>query len=553
MFDGDEMNIHTPQSYETEAELRMISATSLNIITAQESKPIIYITQDALIAAFLMTRREYLLTRAQFSNICMKGERADGSPLFNPMRIKTIERILKQNGKKPVLFNGRGLISMILPEDFNYEKKNGAHPTEPVVKIRQGVFVEGALNKGTIGSSHGSIIQILNKEYGPEITANFIDNMQFIGNEWLMVHGFSVGLEDCMITSEASVLAIKDKLAECYTKAEGIEETTQNPGIREIRVTAALSAAKDIGMRIAKDAMSSTNNFLVTVTSEAKGDYFNIAQITGLLGQQNLEGKRVAPMMSHGKRSLPHYPFEGLSKEREYEAHGFIRHSFIHGLTPQEFFFHAMSGREGVADTAMGTARSGYMQRKIVKVLEDMKTQYDGTVRDANNRIYQFCYGENGYDPTKTIRVDSNPAPCDISRMVERLNTSFELGITDIKTVEEPAITAEVIRPASRGVSKEKKKLVEKIRRNTPRTVADESWSVEELTQRVHSMDIDTDDDAVEDGDDELIDDDDDGEKNDEDEEEEELLKDEDDEEDGDAGADVEVDFDDDGDFEDFE
>jgi len=343
-------NIHTPQSYEAEAELRMISATALNIITPQESKPIITITQDSLVAAFLMTRRHFPLTRGQFSDISMKGERHDGSALFTPIRLKAIERVLKQNGKKSDVFNGRGLISLILPENFNYEKKNGAHTEEQVVKIREGVFIEGALDKSTLGSAHGSIIQILNKEYGTKITANFIDNMQFLGNAWLLVHGFSVGLEDCMVTSKQSVLAIKDKLTECYTKAEGIEETTQNQGIREVRVTAALSQAKDIGMKIAKDAMKPDNNFLVTVVSGAKGDYFNISQITGVLGQQNLEGKRVNPTLSHGKRTLPHYPFGKLPKEREYESRGFIRNSFIHGLTPQEFFFHCMSGREGVAD-----------------------------------------------------------------------------------------------------------------------------------------------------------------------------------------------------------
>ena len=348
---GDEMNIHAPQSYETEAELRMLSATSLNIITAQESKPIITITQDSLIAAYLMTRKDFVLERSQLNNICMRGEKSDGKFIYEPNRLKRIGSVMKRHGKE-FKRNGRLLISLLLPEDFIYEKKNGAHPDEPSVKIYQGVFLEGALDKSTLGSAHGSIIQLLNKEYGPDITANFIDNIQFFGNEWLMVHGFSVGLEDCMITSEESVDSIKNKLAECYTKAQAIEETTQNPGIKEVRITAALSQAKDIGMKIAKEAMRKDNNFLVTVTSGAKGDHFNISQITGLLGQQNLEGKRVNPTMSHCKRSLPHYPLDpnGLDKEREYESRGFIRHSFIHGLNPQEFFFHAMSGREGVAD-----------------------------------------------------------------------------------------------------------------------------------------------------------------------------------------------------------
>jgi DNA-directed RNA polymerase II subunit RPB1 len=344
------MNIHAVQSYETEAELRMLPSVTKHIITAQESKPIITITQDSLVAAFLMTRRVFSLSRGEFSDISMKGSKVDGSPLYNPTRIKHIARILKQNTGKMDFFNGRGLISLILPETLNYEKKNNAHPDEPTVKIIQGVFLEGALDKNILGPVHGSLLQVMNKEYGSDITANFIDNMQFIGNGWLAVHGFSIGMEDCMITSAQNVRAIKETLTQCYTKAEGIEETTQNPGIREIRVTAALSQAKDIGMRIAKDAMKPDNNFLVTVTSGAKGDFFNIAQLTGLLGQQNLEGKRVAYNMSHGRRSLPHYPFSGMDKEREYESKGFVRNSFIHGLTPEEFFFHAMSGREGVCD-----------------------------------------------------------------------------------------------------------------------------------------------------------------------------------------------------------
>jgi DNA-directed RNA polymerase beta' subunit len=506
-FDGDEMNVHAPQSYEAEAELRMISSTSLNIITPQESKPIITITQDSLIAAFLMTKIDFKLTQNQFSNICMKGEKYDGNMLYDPERLKTIQKVLKQHGKKEV-FNGRGLLSMILPVNFNYEKKNSAHPEEPVVKIKQGVFLEGALDKSTLGSAHGSIIQILNKEYGHVITANFIDNMQFIGNAWLMVHGFSVGLEDCMITSEESVMAIKNKLTECYTKAEGIEETTQNPGIREVRITAALSQAKDIGMKIAKDAMRTDNNFLVTVTSGAKGDYFNIAQITGLLGQQNLEGKRVAPTLSHGKRTLPHYPFEKLSKEREYESRGFIRHSFIRGLTPQEFFFHAMSGREGVADTAMGTATSGYIQRKIVKVCEDIKIQYDQTVRDATGKIYQFYYGENGYDSTKTIRVNNQVNACDVKRLIERLNTSYEIGIDNndiIPQTEEPEIKCRTMEHMERKISHEEKpKIIRETKKMTSQDNDDDDNEIDELEE--DEEDEEDEDELEEDEEDEEID-----------------------------------------------
>lgn len=321
-----------------------------HIISAQESKPNICIVQDSLLGAYLMTKGYEKITQKDFYNISLAGEKHDGSPLWSPQRIKTINSVMKRFGKKTRAYSGKGLVSLILPEDFYYENNNKASDKEPTVKIFKGVLYEGTLNKIVLGQVHNSIIQVLNKEYSPDIAANFVDNMQFLANNWLLVHGFSVGLEDCMITDKENVQTIKDTLVQYYTKAQGVEASTQNPGIREIRITATLSQAKDIGMRIAKDAMNESNNFLSTVGAGSKGDFFNIAQLTGLLGQQNLNGKRVKFNLNHKTRTLPHYPFEGLTKEREYESRGFIRHSFIHGLNPQEFFFHAMSGREGVCD-----------------------------------------------------------------------------------------------------------------------------------------------------------------------------------------------------------
>ena len=282
--------------------------------------------------------------------------------------------------------------------------ENDACPGEPFVRIYRGVMYEGALDKSILGTSHNSIIHVLNKEYGCDTAAEFISNIQFITNNWLLVYGFSVGLEDCLITSPESVIKIQYKISRCYVEANAIDASTQDPIIREIRITAALSKAKDVGMKIAKDSMSSDNNLLSTVHSGSKGDFFNIAQLTGLLGQQNLIGQRVSPTLNHGKRTLPHYPFGKLDKEVEYESRGFVRHSFIEGLNPQEYFFHAMSGREGICDTAMGTAKTGYIQRRIIKVCEDIQVKYDGSVRDAFGKIYQLSYGCNGFDPCETVR-----------------------------------------------------------------------------------------------------------------------------------------------------
>jgi len=425
-FDGDEMNIHVAQSLEARAELRGLSGAKHNIISAQDGKPNMAIVQDSLLGAYRMTLGFQKVRKDQFFNISLKIEMSIGE---TTAKIKHISRILRQKNKKSSPYHGKGLISLILPEDLNYETHNNADPDEPIIKIYRGVLYEGTINKSIIGSAHNSLIQIMDKEYGPDAAAKFIDGVQFITNNWLLISGFSVGVGDCLIQGESKEEEIRDEIQKCFIEAEGIKTTTSHPIIRELRISAVLNKAKDIGLRIAKDALDPKNNFLSTVNSGSKGDFFNIAQITGLLGQQNLQGQRVVPALNHGKRSLPHYPFGELPVELEYESKGFIASSFIKGLNPKQFYFHAMSGREGICDTAMGTATSGYMQRRIVKLTEDIKSQYDGTVRDAIGKTYQLSYGGDGLDPVHTVKVNGAHEVCDVTRMVSRLNMKHELAL----------------------------------------------------------------------------------------------------------------------------
>jgi DNA-directed RNA polymerase II subunit RPB1 len=366
---------------EARAELELLSATKYNIISPQASKPNIAIVQDSLLGAYKMTLGNTSLKRHQFFDICMQAH-INGQIIWSQERMEIVKKVLKKKtkppcecktwaksakckicrktGKKINLYNGRTLFSLLLPEDFIYEKRNNAHPTQHTVKIYRGVMYSGTLDKSIIGASHNSIIQVIHKEYGVDVCSEFIGNIQFITNHWLLVHGFSVGLQDCLITSKQSVEKIQDKISKCYIEAEGIKKTTRNPRIREVRITASLSKAKDVGMRIAKESMAKKNNLLSTVGSGSKGDFFNIAQLTGLLGQQNLLGRRVIPTLNHGTRTLPHYPLDGkMPMEKEYECKGFVRHSFIEGLNPQEFYFHAMSGREGICDKLVVSQTGG--------------------------------------------------------------------------------------------------------------------------------------------------------------------------------------------------
>jgi DNA-directed RNA polymerase beta' subunit len=426
-FDGDEMNIHVPASVESEAELRLLSASKYKIISSQSSKPNFNICQDSLLGAYRMTFGNQPVSKDIFNNIAFNIN-ISIETLQN--KIQTIRRVLKDKDKKVQSFNGKGLVSLILPSNLYYTYKNNANPAEPTVKIFRGVLYEGTLDKNTLGSVHNSLIQIIHKDYGADRASEFIDSIIFLTNQWLLHDGFSIGLDDCMVQGEDKVQEISHVISSCYIEAEGIKQTTHNPLIAEARITGALSKAKDMGLKIAKNALQPTNNFISTVRSGAKGDFFNIAQITGLLGQQNVAGKRVQYILNNGCRSLPHYPLENLDVDKEYESHGFITSSFINGLNPKEYYFHSMSGRESTCDTSMNTSTSGYIQRRIIKLIEDIKIQYDGTVRDVVNSIYQLNFNEDGgFDPKKMVKVPSTKklSFINIENVVTRLNHTLEL------------------------------------------------------------------------------------------------------------------------------
>ena len=436
------------QSLEAQAELKYLSAAKFKLISPQSSKPNMAIVQDSLLGAYRMTKGVKKISKGQFFNIAMvlpqspcskyKTSNFDLSTMMTSDeildRIQHIRRIMKEKGKSVQCYTGHGLISLFLPDDFNYEKKNDTNPNEPTVKIWRGVMYEGTIDKSIVGATQNAIHQVLNKEYGPDTAAHFIDCIQFATTQYLLIEGFSIGLGDCLISQDKNENGvtkedeIRDVVQKCYIEAEGIKETITHPAIREIKINAALNKAKDIGLRIAKETLTNNNGFVSTVNSGSKGDYFNICQVIGLLAQQNLKGQRIPLVLNNGKRSLPHYPFGELSPEMEYESRGFIDRGFLRGLNPRQFYFHAMTGREGVCDTALGTATSGYMQRRIIKLTEDMKIQHDGTVRDVAGNIYQMSYGQNGVDPICTVKVSGNQEICDVSRIISRLNMNHELN-----------------------------------------------------------------------------------------------------------------------------
>lgn len=417
------MNIFLAQDCDARAELACLSTTKHNIMTSQSTKNIICITQDALLGSFLLTRDDHDLGQAMFFDICMKGDGWSSSYILE--KLDHIKKVRDENGYTFPLYCGKSLFSMMLPNTLNYTKKNDARKDEPVVKVIKGVMVAGALAKSNLGQAHNSIIHVLHKEYGMDQSIDFINNTQFIANQYLLHRSFSVGIKDCVsdIAKKTEDIAFK-----CFIEAKDTEATVSHERIRELKMCSILDKARDQSMKLAKSRLDPDNAFIATVTAGSKGEYFNITQITSMLGQQMHMNKRIQKTFNRGKRTLPHYPTKDLTVEQEFESQGFIRNSFLHGLNPQEFIWHATSGREGCSDTAMKTAQSGYIQRKMVKVMEDVQVKYDGTVRNTNGWVVQWAYGGDGFDRSECAFKDDNVFFADVSKIADRLNNQFEEG-----------------------------------------------------------------------------------------------------------------------------
>jgi len=404
-FDGDEMNLHVPQSLQTKAELLELMMVPKNIISPQSNRPVIALVQDTLLAASKLTRRDTFLERDFFMNCLMYVDDFNGK-LPTPAILKPVP-----------LWTGKQLFSLISPK-VNCEMYSSIHEdaTEDLtldhdlayfdtkVRMERGELLMGILDKNSLGSSDGSLVHIIAKEHGFEQTKKFLGLCQRVINYWLLQRGFSIGISDT-IADRATMKQIIETIGQSLKDVDDIIKDAcdgkleEEPGRSiyetfENRVNNALSKARDSGNK-AKKSLKDSNNIKSTVTAGSKGSYLNISQIVACVGQQKVEGKRIP--FGFTNRTLPHFHQHDYSPD----SRGFVSSSYLSGLTPQEFFFHTMGGREGLIDTAVKTAETGYIQRRLVKAMEDVTIKYDGTVRDARDNIIQFQYGDDGIDPHK--------------------------------------------------------------------------------------------------------------------------------------------------------
>lgn len=392
-FDGDEMNLHVPQSEETRAEVSQLCMVPLNIVSPQKNGPLMGIVQDTLCGIYKICRRDVFLNRDQVMNIMMWVPNWDGT-IPHPAILKPRPR-----------WTGKQMISLIIPDGINKVSLAGGDwspISDDGLLVHGGELMFGLLNKKAVGQAQQSLIHIIYNEKGWQRCMEFFNGCQCVVNYWLLHNGFSIGIGDTI--PDAATIAkiaetVRSKKAEVADVTEKAQKNTLEPlpgmNIRETfesMVSKSLNSARDVAGSDTEKSLKDLNNAIQMARSGSKGSNINISQMTAVVGQQSVEGKRIPFGFKY--RTLPHFTKDDYSPE----ARGFVENSYLRGLTPQEFFFHAMAGREGLIDTAVKTAETGYIQRRLVKALEDVMAKYDGTVRNSLGDVIQFIYGEDGLD-----------------------------------------------------------------------------------------------------------------------------------------------------------
>ncbi len=411
-FDGDEMNLHVPQSEESRSEALMLMKVQDQILSPRYGGPIIGGIRDFITGAFMLTRDETMLTPGEFSNLALVGGYEGDLP--DPA----------VGGAHP-MYTGRQLFSLFIPKGMNcvltskWAKSSKTAPGGDVV-IKDGQLISGVVDKAVIGAEEpDSLLHRIAKDYGNEDARNFLNSILKVLKTYLTRRGFTYGFNELELAPDAKD-GISGALDEAYA---GVSELIKKYKAGTLQLTRGLSPedsleayivnelarARDKAGRIADRSFPPENSGMIMARTGARGSSLNVGQMTAALGQQSVRGKRIEKGMRG--RALSHFPWNDPAPE----AKGFVRSNYRDGLSPTEFFFHAMGGREGLVDTAVRTQQSGYMQRRLVNALEHLKVEYDLTVRDPHGHIIQFLYGEDGVDPAKS----DHGRPINLDRLVE--------------------------------------------------------------------------------------------------------------------------------------
>ena len=406
-FDGDEMNLHVLQSEEARAEAKILMRVQEHILSPRFGGPVIGGIHDHITGSFLLTYQDTRYNREETTFILSR------------IGIKELPKPAKTDKDGTDWWTGKQLFSLVLPKDLSMAFKASIGPKgvkdlkqliseDAWVEIKNGELKSGTIDENAIGAFKGKILDKIARDYGSERAKQFIDEATKLSLGAIMIRGFTTGIDDEDIPEEAKKQIEEElrgaeeqvqKLVEAYRRGEldqmpgrSLEETL------EVEAMKVLGRARDKAGQIASKHLGMENPSVIMAKSGARGSMLNLSQMAGCIGQQAVRGERLS--RGYWNRTLPHFRKGDLGAQ----AKGFVKSSYKSGLHPTEYFFHAMGGREGLVDTAVRTSRSGYMQRRLINALEDLKVKEDGTVRNTANTIIQFRFGEDGVDPSRSVQ-----------------------------------------------------------------------------------------------------------------------------------------------------
>jgi len=412
-FDGDEMNMHALQNEEARAEARVLMRVQEQILSPRFGENIIGAIQDHISGMYLLTNGAPRFTETQALDL---------------LRATRIDELPEPDGEDEngPYWTGKTIFSLLLPDDLSLSFTSEAGDE---VVIDDGELLEGTIDSEGVGEFGGEIVDTITKVYGKTRARVFINEVANLAMRAIMQFGFSLGIDDESIPPEAEE-QVDEAIENAYERVEELIETYEAGDLEslpgrtvdetlEMKIMQTLGKARDSAGDIADQHFDDDNPAVVMADSGARGGMLNLTQMAGCVGQQSVRGERIN--RGYENRTLSHFPENDLSAD----AHGFVENSYRGGLTPREFFFHAMGGREGLVDTAVRTSKSGYLQRRLINALSELEAQYDGTVRDTSGTVVQFEFGEDGTSPVEVSSTEEYDI--DVEQIADRvLSAEFD-------------------------------------------------------------------------------------------------------------------------------
>ena len=407
-FDGDEMNLHVIQSEEARAEAKILMRVQEHIITPRYGGAVIGGIHDHISGAYLLTHGQRVIPK----ELAMEVLGSVGWDGDMPDEVTSKDGV--------VGYKGADLLSLIVPAGFklNYTSRSGDE-----VKVTSKGLVSGTIDKRGIGAEDGRLLDAVVQTHGTDKGAEFLNRMTKMTIAICTSLGFTTGIDDEDLPlaaikeiSEINVRAsdeVDAELAKFGKNGRGYETRPGRTPIEtlEENILQILDSAKAESGNVAKSYLGEDNSAVIMATSGARGSMDNLAMMAGSIGQPKVRGKRLE--RGYQDRVLSHFP-RGVKGAEE---KGFVSSSFKQGLQPTEFFMLSVSGRESLVDTAVRTSKSGYMQRRLINAMDDLKVSEDenGSVRNTADRIIQFEYGEDGIDPARSRKG----LPFDITKVLD--------------------------------------------------------------------------------------------------------------------------------------